>query len=231
MNALDIHNLSVYFNRQIILNNISLSVPNGSRCAIIGPNGAGKTTLFQSIFELILPKTGLIKVLGNSFKKNYKDIAYVPQKKIIDWNFPITVEEVVLMAFKRIFITNFLKEEEYQIAYNALKSVDLYDIKDKQIRELSGGQQQRVFIARALAQKAKLYFMDEPFAGVDKTTEKMISSLFFDLEKEGNTIIVVHHDWNTLSSYFNWIICLNKKVIYQGPIDNNLEAYIDQTFS
>jgi manganese/zinc/iron transport system ATP- binding protein len=229
--CLSIKDLTVsYDQKNIALEIKKLIIPCGVRCAIVGPNGAGKTTLLQSIFNLI-PYKGTIKILNSDYSTEYKKIAYVPQKKTVDLNFPITVRGIVDMAHQKLYFWNKLTTEDKEKTDQALQSTSLLDLQHKRISDLSGGQQQRTFIARALAQNAEIYIMDEPFAGVDKTTEKMISDLFYNLQHNQKTMIVVHHDWNTLKEYFDWVIFLNKEIIFSGKLEDlDINYYIQKTF-
>lgn len=231
--AMEINNLTVAYNNQPALWNITTSIPQGKRVAIIGPNGAGKTTLIKTALNLLSPLAGTINLLGNSHRKMTTSVAYVPQRSLVDWDFPITVLDVVIMGtygklgwFKRPGV------KEYDISYQALENVDMLAYADRPIGTLSGGQQQRIFVARALAQDAPLYMLDEPFAGIDKTTEQIISTLFNKLCATGKTIIVVHHDLHTVATYFDWVVMLNKQHISSGPLATSFTPeYLQKTFS
>lgn len=218
--VLKVGHLSAGYHDKSILNDISFEVPEGCRCAILGPNGAGKTTLLKSLLD-IHPYIGSISFWNKKYSAIKNKIAYVPQKKNIDWTFPITVKEVVLMGAynlsKHIFKS--VSKETLLFVDECLIRLDLFDLKDMHISELSGGQQQRVFIARALAQKADLYIFDEPFSGLDKISEEIISNIFKELKEESKTIICVHHDWQTIEQNFDWTIFINKYLIYNGPYD------------
>lgn len=230
--ALSIDNLTVAYNNKPALWNISAAVPHGVLLAIAGPNGAGKSTLIKSIVQLVKPMTGTISVLGGSYAQHRHHIAYVPQRTMIDWDFPIKVLDVVLMGrygqlgwFKRP------SKDDFEIALQALHNVGLDHCADHAIHELSCGQQQRVFLARALAQEATIYLMDEPFAGVDATTEKITVELFKTLRSQGKTIIVVHHDIQTIHEYFDWLLLLNIERIAYGPIECTLkQEYLYSTY-
>lgn len=221
--ALEISHLTVSYNDQKVLVDCSVTIPQGVMCGIIGPNGAGKTTFIKAVLGLINVVEGDVTILGISINNARNCIAYIPQRSSVDWDFPVTVFDMVLMGcygklgwFKRP------GKDEYDRGEFALKMVGLQDYKDKPIRVLSGGQQQRAFLARALMQDAHIYFLDEPFAGVDIVTEKIIMELFKTLRAEGKTVIVVHHDLFTASSYFDYIMLLNKTCIASGPVEEIL---------
>lgn len=213
----NIEDLTVSYDDSPVLWDIDLNLPKGKIIAIVGPNGAGKSTLIKTMLNLIKPVTGDISFNGKPYKDIRRSVAYVPQKETVDWNFPTTVLDVVLMGryghigwFKRV-----TKKDE-RIALDALDKIGILNLKDRQISELSGGQQQRTFLARALAQEADIYLMDEPFAGVDIQTEGAIVKLFKALQTMGKTIVVVHHNLDTVKAYFDWVILLNKRVVVSG---------------
>lgn len=217
--ALDVQDLNFLYNDQIILKNVSFSIDSGNLVAVVGPNGAGKTTLLKSIVGLNKPISGSITFFGYTFERYRKKIAYVPQRLTVDWDFPVSVFDVVMMG--RYCHLGWFKRPgrvDHDRVYEALDQVGLISYKDRHIGALSGGQQQRVFLARALVQDAHIYLMDEPFVGVDITTEKMIVNLLKNLRKEGKTVIVVHHDVQTLSEYFDTVLLLNVGVVGYGPV-------------
>lgn len=229
---LSISNLSVLLRDQYLLKNISLEINPGKIVAVVGPNGAGKTTLLKSLVGLVKPQTGTVLFNGKPFDAVKKSIAYVPQRLTVDWDFPVSVFDVVLMGryahlgwFKRP--TSF----DYNCAFAALDQVGLSAYKDHHIGSLSGGQQQRVFLARALVQEAHVYLMDEPFAGVDITTEKTIISILKGLRDEGKTVVIVHHNIHTLADYFDEIVWLNVSLIGYGPVHSMVTSdYLLQTY-
>jgi manganese/zinc/iron transport system ATP- binding protein len=229
---LSISNLSVLLRDQYLLKNISLEINPGKIVAVVGPNGAGKTTLLKSLVGLIKPQTGTVLFNDKPFDAVKKSIAYVPQRLTVDWDFPVSVFDVVLMGryahlgwFKRP--TSF----DYNCTFAALDQVGLSAYKDHHIGSLSGGQQQRVFLARALVQEAHVYLMDEPFAGVDITTEKTIISILKGLRDEGKTIVIVHHNIHTLADYFDEIVWLNVSLIGYGPVHSMVTSeYLLQTY-
>ncbi len=218
-NALEIHDLTVAYKYKPVLWDIDMKVPEGVVMGIVGPNGAGKTTLIKSILGLIKPISGSVRVFGKTYKKNRSKVAYVPQKGSVDWDFPTTVFDVVLMGtYGKLGWIKRPGQKEKDSAETALKKVGMWEFKNRQISQLSGGQQQRVFLARALLENADLYLMDEPFQGVDATTEKAVVSLLKELRSEGKTVIVVHHDLQTVPEYFDWVAFLNVKLIDVGKV-------------
>lgn len=215
--SINIKGLSVSYGRKRVLTNIFLEIKDHSVYGVIGPNGAGKSTLFKSILGLIEMNSGEIKIFGEELEDVRKQIAYVPQKDEVDWNFPATVNDIVLMGrypFKKIFER--LSKIDLEIADNAMEELGIIDLKDRQIGALSGGQQQRVFLARALTQQADIFLLDEPFVGVDMTTEEKIIQILKDLSKQGKTLLVVHHDLSSVESYFDKVILLNQRLIAAG---------------
>jgi len=222
-NILTIQNLSVSYNQKPVLWDICLDLPKGHIIGIIGPNGAGKSTLLKAIMQLIDIDSGNIQLFGKSLNEVRKRISYVPQRNTVDWDFPASVFDVVLMG-RYAHIGLFKRPSHYdkEIAMKAIKQVGMDEFTKRQIGQLSGGQQQRVFLARALAQEADLYLMDEPFVGVDVTTEKAIVHLLKEITGAQKSIIVVHHDLQTASQYFDWAVLLNMHVIGAGPIKDIL---------
>ena len=218
--ALDVKQLTVNYDKVPVLWDINFSIPPANIIGIIGPNGAGKSTLIKSILGMLEPLSGKVDFFGQSFKKAKKKIAYVPQRSSVDWDFPITVLEVVMMGlYAKLGLFSFCGTKEKAKAMDALDKVGLSSFAGRQISQLSGGQQQRVFIARALLQGAEIYFMDEPFAGVDMATEQAMIEIIRRLRSEGKTIFIVHHDLNTVPLYFDWLIMLNTSLVACGPIE------------
>ena len=212
MNAIEIKNLTVAYGENIALENFNLDIEVGSLMALVGPNGAGKSTLIKTILKFLKQITGEIKING-------KSLAYVPQRNSVDWDFPTTLFDVVEMGcYGRVGLFKRVSKEEKQKVLKAIEQVGMLDFKDRQISELSGGQQQRAFIARALVQEADIYLMDEPFQGVDSTTEKSIVDILKKLKSEGKTLIVVHHDLQTVPTYFETVTFINKSVIASGKV-------------
>lgn len=218
--VIKVEDLTVAYDFKPVLWDIDLEIPEGVLMAIIGPNGAGKSTLIKTLLGLVKPISGRVFFDGKTYKEKRKRIAYVPQRGSVDWDFPTNVFDVILMG--RYGDAGFLKrisKKDKEIALESMAKVNLQNFKDRQISELSGGQQQRVFIARALCQEADIYIMDEPFAGVDITTEKSIIMLLKDLKKQGKTVIVVHHDLSTVKEYFDYVTLINIKVVASGPVE------------
>lgn len=216
--ALEVHDLTVSYDKKPVLWGIDLSVPKGSLCGIIGPNGAGKSTLIKAIMDLIDINSGYVKLFDRSLDAIRKRVSYVPQRESVDWDFPASVLDVVLMGrYAGIGLLKNLRKADKEAAMKALEMVGMENFASRQIAQLSGGQQQRVFIARALTQNADIYFLDEPFAGVDAATEKAIFKILQDLSREGKTIIVVHHDLQSVETYFEWLIMLNLRLVASGP--------------
>ena len=225
MNAIEIRNLTVAYGENIALENFNLDIEAGSLMALVGPNGAGKSTLIKTILKFLKQITGEIKI-------NTKTLAYVPQRNSVDWDFPTTLFDVVEMGcYGRVGLFKRVSKEEKQKVLKAIEQVGMLDFKDRQISELSGGQQQRAFIARALVQEADIYLMDEPFQGVDSTTEKSIVDILKKLKSEGKTLIVVHHDLQTVPTYFESVTFINKSVIASGKIKEVFtQENIDKTY-
>ena len=225
MNAIEIKNLTVAYGENIALENFNLDIEVGSLMALVGPNGAGKSTLIKTILKFLKQITGEIKING-------KSLAYVPQRNSVDWDFPTTLFDVVEMGcYGRVGLFKRANKEEKQKVLKAIEQVGMLDFKDRQISELSGGQQQRTFIARALVQEADIYLMDEPFQGVDSTTEKSIVNILKKLKSEGKTLIVVHHDLQTVPTYFETVTFINKTVIASGKVEKVFtQENIDMTY-
>ena len=226
--AIAVDDLTVAYNYKPVLWDIDLSVPEGVLMAIVGPNGAGKSTLIKSILGIIDPIAGSVSIYGKPYDKQRKLVGYVPQKGSVDWDFPTTALDVVMMGtYGSLGWIKRPGKKERRIALESLEKVGMLSFKNRQINQLSGGQQQRVFLARALAQDADIYFMDEPFQGVDATTEITIINILKELRKAGKTVVVVHHDLQTVPEYFDWVTFLNVKKIATGPVkeifnDDNL---------
>ena len=220
MNAIDVEGIHVNYGKRSVLWDISFQIPRGVLVGIIGPNGAGKSTLLKTALRIVEPVSGKIDLLGcPSFPKVRSQIAYVPQRGSVDWDFPITAFEVVLMGrYGKLGLFRWPKKADKEAAFQALAQVGMADFADEQIGQLSGGQQQRLFIARALVQNSDLFFLDEPFAGVDLTTEKAMIDLLKKQKEMGKTVFVVHHDLPTVEEYFDWVIMLNTRLIGAGPV-------------
>lgn len=218
MNAFEIRNLTVAYDRKTVLENASVTILKGQLTAIVGPNGAGKSTMIKAALGLVPRLSGAFYAFGEPFLGHDERVGYVPQRESVDWDFPVSVMDVVLMGtYARVGWFRKPGAKEKEAAAKALDAMGMLDFQDRQISQLSGGQQQRVFLARALAQHADLYFMDEPLAGVDAATETAIIALLQELRDAGKTVVVVHHDLQTVPDYFDSVILLNKTVIASGP--------------
>ncbi|HNB60147.1 MAG TPA: metal ABC transporter ATP-binding protein [Phycisphaerales bacterium] len=216
--AVEVHDLSVAYHRKPVLWDIDTSIPAGRLAAIIGPNGAGKSTLLKSILGLVPLASGYVRVFGEPLSRVRRRVGYVPQRETVDWDFPIDAIGVVLLGrYGRLGWIRRPSRQDRQIAMQCLEQVHMQDFADRQISQLSGGQQQRVFLARALAQQADLYLMDEPFAGVDAATERAIIDLLRTLREQGKTVVTVHHDLQTVREYFDYVVMLNLRLVASGP--------------
>lgn len=215
---LEIHDLTVSYDQNPVLWNVDLSLPAGKLVGILGPNGAGKSTLIKAIMGLITPTSGYVKIFDKPLNDVRARISYVPQRESVDWNFPASVLDVVMMGtYGKLGLFRRPGKKQKELAMRSLEQVGMSGFVGRQISELSGGQQQRVFIARALAQEADLYLMDEPFAGVDMSTETAIFQLLQEMTAAGKTIIVVHHDIHSAMAFFDWLIMLNLHLVASGP--------------
>lgn len=217
---LEVHDLTVAYHKKPVLYGIDLQVPPGKLVGIVGPNGAGKSTLIKAIMGVVPASSGWIKIFGEPFKKNLTRVGYVPQRESVDWDFPVSVMDVVLMGrYGHLGLIRRPSPRDRQIARECLDKVHMLPYADRQIANLSGGQQQRVFLARALAQESDLYLMDEPFSGVDAATESAIITLLHELKLRGKTILVVHHDLPTARSYFDMLLLINMRIVAFGETD------------
>lgn len=230
--ALEVHDLTVAFDRKPVLWNIDLVIPQGKIVGIVGPNGAGKSTLIKAIMGILPLSSGYAKLFDLPLNDVRGRISYVPQRESVDWDFPASVMDVVLMGrYSKLGLFKRPRKADRDAALDCLRKVGMEAFANRQISQLSGGQQQRTFLARALAQQADVYFMDEPFAGVDAATEKTIITLLRTMAQSGKTVIVVHHDLQSVTNYFDWVIMLNTRLIASGPTqetftqDNLQETY------
>jgi manganese/zinc/iron transport system ATP- binding protein len=217
---LKIDHLTVAYQKKPVLRDIQFEIPEGKLIGIVGPNGAGKSTLIKAALGLIPRVTGEVSIYGRPYTEQRKLVGYVPQRESVDWDFPTNALDVVMMG--RYGHLGWFKRpgaKERQQAMECLDKVGMVDFAGRQISQLSGGQQQRIFLARALAQDAQLYFMDEPFVGVDAATEKAIITLLNELKQQGKTVLVVHHDLATVKEYFDWVMLLNVQLMGIGPTD------------
>ncbi|MGE4550786.1 MAG: metal ABC transporter ATP-binding protein [Opitutales bacterium] len=217
---LEIHDLTVSYDRKPVLYGVDLTLESGSLVGVVGPNGAGKTTLIKTIMGIVPPNGGWVKIFGQPYSKAVTRVGYMPQRESVDWDFPVTVMDLVLMG--RYGHAGFMRrvgKRDREIARECLEKVNMSPFADRQIGNLSGGQQQRVFLARALAQESDLYLMDEPFVGVDAATETAIVELLRELKNRGKTLVVVHHDLSTAREYFDQLILLNMRLVACGPVE------------
>ncbi len=218
-NVIDVTDLTVAYQEKPVLWDIDMTVPEGTLMAIVGPNGAGKTTLIKAVLGLIKPAAGKVRIYGKSYIEQRHLVGYVPQRGSVDWDFPTSVLDVVMMGrYGRIGWFKRPGQQDRELALAALEKVGMAKFAERQISQLSGGQQQRTFLARALVQDAQVYFMDEPFQGVDATTERAIVTLLKELRAAGKTVVVVHHDLQTVPEYFDWVMLLNVRRIASGPV-------------
>jgi manganese/zinc/iron transport system ATP- binding protein len=230
--ALEIHDMTIAYHRKPVLWDIDLAIPEGKLVGIVGPNGAGKTTLIKAVLGLLPLVSGKVEIYGRPYREQRKLIGYVPQRESVDWDFPVTVRDVVLMGtYGRLGWVRRPGRAEREIADRCLAQVGMSDFAARQIRQLSGGQQQRVFLARALAQEARVYFMDEPFSGVDAATESAIIELLRQLRSARTTVFVVHHDLQSVSTYFDYVILLNMRLVAYGPTETTFtQANLHETY-
>ena len=230
--ALTVDDLTVAYQEKPAIWDIDLAVPEGVLMAIVGPNGAGKSTLIKAVLNLIPRAAGTVSFYGLPYERARSLVGYVPQRGSVDWDFPTSVLDVVTMGlYGKLGWFRRPRRKERDLALQALEQVGLVDFVDRQISQLSGGQQQRTFLARALVQDAQIYFMDEPFAAVDAVTESAIVNILHELNTRGKTVLVVHHDLQTVAEYFDWVTLLNVEVIASGPtaeifnLDNLRKTY------
>lgn len=215
---LSVHDLTVAYHRKPVVWDIDLEIPAGKLVGVIGPNGAGKSTLLKACLDLIPKASGIVNIFGQPYRKARRRVGYVPQRESVDWDFPVSALDVVTMGtYGQLGWFRPVNRRCKSLALQALERVGLADYAQRQISQLSGGQQQRVFLARALAQDADIYFMDEPFAAVDAATERAIVGLLQELQTRGKTCLVVHHDLATVPQYFDWAVLLNMRVVAAGP--------------
>jgi len=217
--ALKVTDLTVHYDAIPVLWDINLEVPCGKFVGILGPNGAGKSTFIQALLGFIPKVSGNILFSGHHLSKIQRKLAYMPQRASIDWDFPITVKELVAMGrFNRLGLFKRAQEHDKKVCRDALELVELLPFADRQISKLSGGQQQRLFLARAIAQEADIYFLDEPLSGVDHASEDIIMNILRTMQLQNKTIFMVHHDLNTAAKFFDWAILLNLRLVASGPM-------------
>ena len=224
--AIDVRDLTVAYRDKPVLWDLDVAVPRGVLMAIVGPNGAGKTTFIKAVLGLIRIAAGQVRFFGGTYEEKRHLVAYVPQRGSVDWDFPTSVLDVVMMGlYGRLGWIRRPGKKERRLAMEALEKTGMDSLADRQISQLSGGQQQRVFLARALVQDAEIYLMDEPFQGVDATTERAIIDLLRQLRAGDKTVVVVHHDLQTVTDYFDHVMLLNVRRIASGPVT---EAFTEE---
>jgi manganese/zinc/iron transport system ATP- binding protein len=222
---LEVHNLTVAYHRRPVLWDIDFAIPAGALVGVVGPNGAGKSTLLKAAMGLLPATSGEVRLFGAPFPAHRQRVGYVPQRESVDWDFPASVADVVGMGRygkRRLFQRPTAADRA--VAARALEHMGMASFAKRQISQLSGGQQQRVFLARALAQEADLYLMDEPFAGVDASTEQAVIELLRELRRQGRTVVVVHHDLGSVRDYFDWVVMLNLRLVAAGPVSEVFTA-------
>ncbi|HUF63070.1 MAG TPA: metal ABC transporter ATP-binding protein [Verrucomicrobiales bacterium] len=215
---LTVHDLTVAYHRRPVIWDIELNIPEGRLVGLVGPNGAGKSTLLRACLDLVPRTSGEIQIYGQPYRRQRNLVGYVPQRESVDWDFPVSALDVVAMgSYRKLGWFKRVGAVELQNARDMLDQVGIAHLAGRQISQLSGGQQQRVFLARALAQDASLYFMDEPFSAVDAATEVAIVELLRELQARKRTCLVVHHDLSTVAQYFDWVVLLNMRIVAAGP--------------
>jgi len=228
-NQIEVSNLHVSYYGKQVLNDISFTFDSGKLIGILGPNGAGKSTLMKALLGLIPRDAGSISIEGKPIEASRKRIAYVPQRSNIDWDFPIIVRDAVLLGtYPKLGLFRRPKKEDKAFAMECLRKVGMESYAKSQIGELSGGQQQRVFLARALAQKAEYFFLDEPFVGIDVSSEEVIINILKDLRDAGKTVFVVHHDLAKVERYFDNLLLVNKELYGAGPVQHVFKPQLMQ---
>lgn len=216
---LSIHDMTVAYHRKPVLWDVDFDAPEGQLVGVVGPNGAGKSTMLKAVLELVPRASGRVFIYGKPYREQRKLVGYVPQRESVDWDFPVSALDVVAMGlYAKIGWFRRVSRKQKRIALEALERVGMADYARRQISQLSGGQQQRVFLARALVQDAQLYLMDEPFSGVDAATERAIIAILQDLRASGKTVLVVHHDLQTVPEYFDYVVLLNMRIVAHGPV-------------
>lgn len=229
---LEVHNLTVTYQRGPVLWDVDFAIPAGVLVGVVGPNGAGKSTLLKAAMGLLPLASGEVRLFGEPFPAHRQRLGYVPQRESVDWDFPISVFDVVLMGrYGKHPLFRRPTPADREIARRSLEQMGLAALANRQISQLSGGQQQRVFLARALAQEAELYLMDEPLAGVDAATEQAVIELLRELRARGRTVVAVHHDLSSVPEYFDWVVMLNQRLIAAGPVGTTFtREHLRQTY-
>lgn len=229
---LAVHDLTVAYQQKPVIWDIDLDIPAGKLVGVVGPNGAGKSTLLKACLDLIPRASGEVGIYGKPYKEQRHLIGYVPQRETVDWDFPVSVLDLVTMGtYRSLGWFRRVGKKQKKQAMDALEKVGIAHLAQRQIAQLSGGQQQRAFLARALAQEAQIYFMDEPFAAVDAATEEAIVGILKELNEAGKTCLVVHHDLATVARYFDWVVLLNMRVVAAGPVETTFtQENLEKTY-
>lgn len=218
---LAIDDLTVAYHRKPVIWDVGFELPAGQLIAVVGPNGAGKSTLLKAVMDLIPRASGRVRVFGGTYRNHRHRVGYVPQRESVDWQFPVSAVDVVTMGlYDEIGWCFPVRKKHRDRAMEALDRVGIADLAHRQISQLSGGQQQRTFLARALVQDADLYLMDEPFAAVDAATEIAIVEILRELKSRHKTAVVIHHDLQTVPTYFDYVVLLNMRVVAHGPVES-----------
>jgi len=226
-NCISVKGLRVSYHQQLALDTVSVDIPCGKITGIIGPNGSGKTTFLKAILGLISAQQGKVLFLGKPLDEARDEIAYVPQRESVDWDFPASVRDIVSMG--RLNPKKWWQKvsaEDRRIIDSAIRQVDLTEFQHRQIGQLSGGQQQRVFLARALAQEASVILMDEPFVGVDMASQEAILNVLQELRNTGRSIVIIHHDLSTVATYFDYVLLMNNRLVKAGPTKEVLQPEV-----
>ncbi|TWT89411.1 High-affinity zinc uptake system ATP-binding protein ZnuC [Neorhodopirellula pilleata] len=219
--ALSVDDLTVAYHRKPVIWDVEFEIPEGKLVGIVGPNGAGKSTLLKAIMDLIPRASGRVEVFGQPYAESIQRVGYVPQRESVDWDFPVDALDVVAMGlYRRVGWCLPLRKKHRDAAREALARVGIADLAHRQISQLSGGQQQRTFLARALVQDADLYLMDEPLAAVDAATEAAIVELLKQMQADGKTAVVIHHDLQSVPEYFDYVVLLNMRVVAAGKTED-----------
>jgi ABC-type Mn2+/Zn2+ transport system ATPase subunit len=229
--GIEIENMTVAYNGKVALHSASLQLKGGSIHGLVGMNGAGKSTLFKAIMGFVKPVTGRVSIDGSSISQSQKRnlVAYVPQSEEVDWNFPVSVQDVVMMGrYGHMNLFRIPKPIDKQLVRESLERVEMWDLRDRQIGELSGGQKKRTFFARALAQQGTVLLLDEPFAGVDIKTEKMMIDLLIELRQSGHTILVSTHDLASISTFCDRVVLINRTILAYG---NTSEVFTEENLA
>jgi ABC-type Mn2+/Zn2+ transport system ATPase subunit len=225
--CVEIKDLQVAYQKTLVLKQLSVSIECGKITGVIGPNGSGKTTFLKAVLDLVPTLSGKIRFDGRPLSRMRNEIAYVPQRESVDWDFPASVADIVSMGrYNPSAWWQRLRSNDREIVAQAIEKVNLTPFRSRQIGQLSGGQQQRVFLARALAQEASVIFMDEPFAGVDMASQDAILNVLSELRSQGKTIVIVHHDLSTVAEWFDNVILLNNRLVASGTVKEVMQPEI-----